>query len=191
MQKIGQVLVWAVILLVGTDFVLFFFQPEFKLARELNLVDVFTALLTLFLAIYIPTRLERRLSSKRYELEVLIRGVERLQIELATIRSQVVSARSPLGAEQAASIVQSFTNASHGVKTLAELSKLCERPDLALPLAQIEIRRRIFKRLVTGGGFQSNPTFAYDSTQLAAIDSKYYENDLELAKLIIHINRLL
>ena len=180
---------WLGALLLLVTFGQLFWYSEFKLARELSLVDIATALLTLFLAIYIPTRLERRLSSKRFELEVLTRGAERLQAELLTIRNQAVSARGPLSADQTAAIVQGFTNASHGIKTLTELSKLCERPDLSTHLAQLEIRRRAFKKLVTGGGFQRNPTFEYSSSKLATIESKYYENDLELAKLIIRINR--
>ncbi|GAB2478263.1 hypothetical protein GCM10011375_18870 [Hymenobacter qilianensis] len=191
MQKLVRVLLWLVILLLGADLVLFFLQSDFKIARELNPVDLLTALLTLFLAVYIPTRLERRLSSKRYELEVLIRGTERLQAEFSTIRNQVVAVQGLMTTEQAAAIVQGFTNASHGIKTLTELSKLCERPDLEAPLAQLEVRRRSFKRLVTGGGFQRDPAFQYSSTQLAAIDGKYYDNDLTLSKLIIRINRAL
>lgn len=179
-----------VVLLLIADLVLFFLQSDFKLARELNPVDIITALLTLFLAIYIPTRLERRLSSKRYEVEALIRGVERLQAELSAIRTLVVGTNgAAVSTDQAATILQGFTNASHGIKTLAELCKLCDRPDLATSMQQFELRRRSFKRLITGGGFQRNPTFAYSPTAFASIDRAYYNNDLELAKLVIHINR--
>ena len=192
MQKQARVLFWVILsLLLTTGLVFLFYKSDFKLARELNPVDIITALLTLFLAIYIPTRLERRLSSKRYEIEVLIRSIERLQAELLIIRTLAISTNGAplLNADQTAAIVQGFTNASHGIKTLTELCNLCGRPDLAAPLAELEKRRRAFKKLITGGGFQSNPDFVYSSTKLASIDKKYYDNDLELAKLIIHINR--
>ncbi|HEY9295942.1 MAG TPA: hypothetical protein VIQ31_06140 [Phormidium sp.] len=185
-----QALLGAIVLLLFSLVVQLFYQSDFELARELNPVDIITALLTLFLAVYIPTRLERRLSSKRYEIEALIRGVERLQAELSAIRTSVAGTNgAPVSTDQAAAILQGFTNASHGIKTLAELCKLCERPDLVISMQQFELRRRSFKRLITGGAFQRNPAFAYSPTVLAAIDKEYYNNDLELAKLVIYINR--
>lgn len=188
-RKLLDFLPWIGLLLLALTFGQLFLYSDFKLARELSIVDIATALLTLFLAFYIPSRLERRLSSQRFELEVLIRSVDRVQIEFAAIRNTVLTASTPASAEQMAAIVQSFTNISHGIHTLTELSTLCNRTDIHPLLIDLQKRRLAFKRVVTGGGFQRDPAFTYIPTQIALIGQQYYETDLALSKLIIYINR--
>lgn len=188
-RKLLDSLPWIGLVLLATTFGQLFLHSDFKLARELSLVDIATALLTLFLAFYIPSRLERRLSSQRFELEVLIRSVERVQTEFTAIRNTVLTATVPASAEQMAAIVQAFTNISHGIHTLTELSTICNRADVQPLLTDLQKRRLAFKRLVTGGGFQRDPAFAYKIAQVALIGQQYYEADLALSKLIIYINR--
>lgn len=189
MRKLFDALPWVGSALLAMTAWQLLFHADFKLARELSLVDIATALLTLFLAFYIPSRLERRLSSQRFELEVLIRGAERLQTEFTAVRLVVATASGALTAGQVASIVQAFTNISHGIHTLTELSTLCNRPDVLPLLTNVRKRRLDFKRLVTGGNFQSDPTFTYTPAQVALIGQQYFEADLEISKLIILINR--
>lgn len=188
-RKLLDSLPWIGLVLLAITFGQLFLHSDFKLARDLSLVDIATALLTLFLAFYIPSRLERRLSSQRFELEVLIRSVERVQVEFTAIRNTVLTASVPASSEQMNVIVQAFTNISHGIHTLTALSTICNRSDVQPLLTDLQKRRLTFKRLVTGGGFQRDLAFAYVPTQTALIGQQYYETDLALSKLIIYINR--
>ena len=120
---------------------------------------------------------------------MLIRSVERVQAEFTAIRNTVLTAYTPASAEQMGAIVQAFTNISHGIHTLTELSTICNRADVQPLLVDLQKRRLAFKRLVTGAGFQRDPNFAYIPTQIALIGQQYYETDLALSKLIIYINR--
>ena len=167
-----------------------FLLSDFKFSREINIVDVATGGLTLFLAFYIPSRLDRRLSSQRYELEILIRGVERAQSEFTSVWDAVQAGSQPISAEVEAAIIRSFTNLSHSLNTLSELSKECGLPALGTPIVELEKQRRQFKWLVTGNGFQQTPQFYYTAEQIAAVRQDYFRINLACSRLIIQINRM-
>src|SRR5687768_3140063 len=59
------------------------------LEEKINAVDVVTLLATVFLAVYIPSFLEKHLHRERFEKEVIIRKVEKLQTTLAEINKVV------------------------------------------------------------------------------------------------------
>lgn len=179
--------VGGVFLLVAAGAILFW--EGFTVERQINLVDLATGFLTLFLAFYIPRVIERRASSDRFALDILIKDVEQLRADALVLWHTVQASSNPLQEAEAASLVRQFTNLSQSLRLLHETVKLLPELDVSATLTELEDLRAQWKRQVTGDGFQRDPLFAYQPDKLANIRTTHYTFRLACLRLIFQINQ--
>lgn len=167
------------------------YSSYYRTERDINVVDLATFGLTLFLAWYVPNIIEKKASGTRFEKEMLIRHIERLRDSFAYIQNIVNQSTLPLvmTSEQALQINSLLADISRSLNQFQKLIDVCNYRSLAED-KELLVRKRIgYKQKVTGDRFQE-PDFGYNSVQAAAIAGVYSEIEMACSLTIIKINRL-
>jgi len=162
----------------------------FKTERDINVVDLATFGLTLFLAWYVPNILEKKATGTRFEKEMLIRHIERLRDSFGVIQNIVNQATLPLmmTPEQGLQINSVLADLSRSLTQFNKLIEVCGYKELEAD-KELLVRKRIgYKQKVTGGQFQQQ-NFGYNSVQAASIATTYSEIEMTCSLIIIKINR--
>lgn len=160
----------------------------FSFEEKINIVDVAAAFLTLFLAFYVPHRIEKAISTQRYELESLINEVRQILSYFDLALSTIQASENPASQEDQSIILRAVVNSGQALQVLETLFQENEMAHLQERIDAIRVQRLTFKRLTTGGRFQSSG-FYYDPYVLSLITTAYHSLKIECLRLIFKINR--
>jgi len=96
------------------------YYPTFPVEDKINLVDLATLLVTVFLAVYIPIFLEKHMHNKRYEKDVIIRKIEGLQSTIKEVNKTVTECvqKNTVSITNSHTIINHFTVYSGDVDPL-------------------------------------------------------------------------
>jgi|694.fasta_scaffold03634_8 hypothetical protein len=159
------------------------------LEEKINIVDLTTLLITIFLALYIPAFLDRRIQDKRYEKEVIIRKIEMLQNSFKDVNKLVTECVQKNSTSQTNChlIINCFTSISNELETVITLLDHCYKGKLIKEINEIKVFRRDYKNLVTGGKFQSK-NFKYSALTKKEEEKLYNNIDKAICLLIFKVN---
>lgn len=160
-----------------------------KLDSDLNLVDILTLLTTVFIAFYIPTALERSLSNKRFERELLIKKLESIREHFNAIDKIFYHSYSnnSITPEAEIALVEQFKYISVELSVLISLANRICNNKTQKKIKNIIILRRSYKSIITGGQFQSIG-FRYTVTDKIRSEKAIKIIDSELSHLVLDVN---
>ncbi len=167
------------------------YYPIFKFEEKINLIDLCTLLVTIFLAVYIPMFLEKNMHNKRYEKDVTIRRIEALQLNLKQVDKTVTECvqKNAVSNANAYLIINYFTNISNELDTLITFVEHCHKKKFADNLNAINQLRHQYRTAVTGGNFQKKD-FKYSALAKKEEELIYHKLDKELCMLIFKITEV-
>lgn len=167
------------------------YYPSFPFEDKINAVDLATLVVTIFLAVYIPTFLEKQMHNYRFEKEVIVRKIEGMQFTLRDVNKTVTEClqKNTVSTANSHSIVNCFTSISNELDTLITLIELCHKKKLVSELESIKTLRHEYKRTVTGGNF-GRKVFKYTALTKKEEEVIYHKLDKELCTLIFLVNRM-
>lgn len=176
---------------IGTGLAIGHYYPSFPFEEKINAVDLITLIITIFLAVYIPTFLEKQVHSHRFEKEVIVRKIEGLQFTLRGINRTVTEClqENTITIGNSHAIINSFTSISNELETIITLIELCHKEKLYSELKTIKDLRHEYKRTVTGESF-GKKTFKYTALIKKEEEVIYHKLDKQLCILIFLINRI-
>lgn len=159
------------------------------LEDKINIVDLTTMLITIFLAIYIPAFLDKHMQNKRYEKEVVIRKIEGLQSTMKEVNKIVTECvqKNSVSVSNNYSIINSFTTISNELDTLITLIDHCQKDKFKAEIERIKSLRHQYRTTVTGGNFQHR-NFKYSALTKKEEEIIYHKMDKELCMLIFKVN---
>lgn len=165
------------------------YYPNIPIEDNINLVDLATLLVTIFLAIYIPIFLEKHMYNKRYEKEVIIRKIESLQNTVKEVNKTVTECvqKNVVSTTNSHFIINHFTNISNELDTLITLIDFCQKDKFKDEIAKIKSLRHQYKTTVTGGNFQRK-NYKYQALTKKEEEIIYHKFDKELCLLIFKVN---
>lgn len=165
------------------------YYPTFPIEDKINLVDLTTLLITIFLAIYIPVFFEKHMHNKRYEKDVIIRKIEGLQSTMKDVNKFVTECvqKNAVSAANCHSIINCFTTISNELDTLITLMDHCHKDKFKDEIVRIKSLRHQYKTTVTGGNFQRK-NFKYPALTKKEEEVTYHKMDKELCMLIFKVN---
>ena len=161
------------------------------LEDKINIIDLATLLVTVFLAIYIPAFLDRQMQNSRYEKDVIIRKIEALQTSFKEVNKLVTECvqKNTVSQINCHSIINSFTLISNELGSVITLIEYCHAKKLDTELVELKILRKDYKDLVTGGSFQQR-NFKYTALTKKDEEIIYNKIDKAICMLIFKVNRL-
>lgn len=161
------------------------------LEDKINIVDLATLLVTIFLAIYIPAFLDKQMQNSRYEKDVIIRKIEALQSSFKEVNKLVTECvqKSAVSQTNCHLIINSFTSISNELESVITLIEHCHAKKLDTELTELKTFRRDYKNLVTGGKFQQR-NFKYSALTKKDEEVLYNKIDKAICMLIFKVNRL-
>jgi hypothetical protein len=167
------------------------YYPSFPFEDKINAVDLINLLMTIFIAVYIPSFLEKQMHSQRFEKEVIIRKIEGLQATLRDVNRTVTECfqKNTVSLANTYAIINGFNSISNELDILITLIELCYKKKLNTELNSIKKLRHKYKRTVTGGNF-GGKGFKYTELTKKEEDVIYHKLDKELCILILKINRM-
>lgn len=159
------------------------------LEEKINIIDLATLLVTIFLALYIPAFLDKQIQNKRYEKDVIIRKIEALQSSFKDVNKLVTECAQKGAASQANChlIINCFTNISNELESVITLIEHCHSNKLDKELNELKSFRREYKTLVTGGKFQTK-NFKYTALTKKDEELLYNKIDKSICMLIFKVN---
>lgn len=165
------------------------YYPDINYEEKINLIDLATLCVTAFLALYVPSFLERNMHNKRSEKEVLIRRVENLQRTLNEINEIFFSCVEKKLVSQSDSylIIRLFILFSNQLETIITLTGYSNNFLFPEEFKNIKKLRYEYKKIVTGEQFQTKG-FNYSTLDINAEGNTFFKLDKELSLLIIKIN---
>lgn len=161
------------------------------LEDKINIIDLATLLVTIFLAIYIPAFLDKQLQNSRYEKDVIIRKIEALQSSFKEVNKIVNECVQKNAVSQSSChlIINCFTSISNELESVITLIEFCHSKKLDTELTELKAFRREYKNLVTGGDFQQR-NFKYTALTKKDEEILYNKIDKAICILIFKVNRL-
>lgn len=159
------------------------------LEDKINLVDLATLLTTIFLALYIPTFLERQVQNKRYEKDVIIKKIEALQGSFKEVNKLVTECvqKNAVSQTNCYLIINSFTSISNELDTVITLIEYCQKKKFETELNELKVMRREYKGIVTGGNFQRRG-FKYPVLTKKDEEVLFNKIDKAISLLIFKVN---
>lgn len=158
---------------------------------KINIIDLTTFLVTVFLAIYIPAFLDKQMQNSRYEKDVIIRKIESLQSSFKEINKLVTECvqKSVVSQSNCNLIINSFVSISNELESIITLIEYCHAKKLDNELTELKSFRRDYKNLVTGGKFQQR-NFRYTALTKKEEEVLYNKIDKAICLFIFKVNRI-
>lgn len=168
-----------------------YYFPTLPLEEKINIVDLATLLVTIFLAIYIPAFLDKQMQNKRYEKDVIIRKIETLQCSFKEVNKLVTECvqKNAVSQSNCHLIINCFTSISNELESVITLVEHCHNKKLDKELTELINFRRDYKTLVTGGQFQAK-NFKYSALTKKDEEVMYNKLDKAICMLIFKVNGL-
>ena len=165
------------------------YYPTFPVEDKINLVDLATLLVTVFLAVYIPIFLEKHMHNKRYEKDVIIRKIEGLQSTIKEVNKTVTECvqKNTVSITNSHTIINHFTTISNELDTLITLIDFCQKDKFKVEIEKVKSLRHQYRTIVTGGNFQRK-NFKYPALTKKEEEVTYHKMDKELCMLIFKVN---
>lgn len=182
----GLIIIAVVLLAIAVTQV--FIIEGFSFEKQINIVDIAAALITIFLAFYVPHRVERAISTQRYEKEALIAEVRQIMSYFDSALNTSQMASSPVTAEQEAIILGAIENSAKALQMLEELFHENGFQEKISFIEAIRSQRLVFKKLATGGNFGKDD-FAYSPYVLNLMSTAYHSMKKDFLKLIFSLNK--
>lgn len=163
----------------------------------IELIDIITIIVTIFLAIYITGALERRVQDDRIEKELHIALIERLEKSLTEIEDEIKSEN--IKYKYIVSTVSKFRIKKNNLKKSLEDTFPQSSKILSSEIDNISILIESLKRLLTESSIDPNENkeavvsdniVTYSPSRLTSIDKKINELENKLFRLKIQLNRL-
>lgn len=163
----------------------------FKLEEQINIIDLATLLVTIFLAFYIPAFLSKHMENLRFEKEVIIKKIIALQSSFNEVNKLVTECvqKNAVSQSKCHLIINSFTSISNELETVITLINYSHPKKLKPELTELKTFRREYKNLVTGGQFQ-HQNFKYSALTKKEEEKLFNKIDHSICMLIFKINRL-
>jgi hypothetical protein len=167
------------------------YYPLFSFEDKIDIVDLSTLLVTIFLAVYIPVFLERNMHNKRSEKDVIIRKIEALQGTIQTVNHLVGECvqKQAVSSANTYLLMGLFTTISNELDTVIKLTDLCGKDKFKDDFEEIKSCRFQYRKMVTGGGFQKK-NFKYTILDKKEEEKIYHQFDKALCVLIFRVNGL-
>jgi hypothetical protein len=175
---------WCVIAFCFGVFISYIFNnfQFFDVSLKLDVVPVFISILTLLLGIYIALVIQKNVSDKRVEKNILIERLIELKLIYNKIETETITLKDQ------SSIIGLFTSASKLISRLEKITKIsCGKKHIN---DLIEIRKKHFeyKIISTGGKVQENK-YLYDGQVIISLSNKYEDLVFEIDSLMISFNK--
>lgn len=184
-------------LIVGILIGLPFNLQSASFSFTIELIDIITIIVTIFLAIYITGALERRVQDDRIEKELHIALIEKLEKSLTEIEDEIKSEN--IKYKYIVSTVAKFRIKKNNLKKSLEDTFPQSSKILNSEIDNISILIESLKRLLTESSIDPNENkeaivsdniVTYSPSRLTSIDKKLNELENKLFRLKIQLNRL-
>jgi len=168
-----------------------YYYPFFSFEDKIDIVGLATLIVTILLAIYIPTFLEKNMHNKRGEKDVIIRKIETLQGTIRSVNQAVGECvqKQMVSTANTYLIIRLFTTISNELETIITLTEHCCKNKFKEELEEIKTYRFQYRKTVTGGDFQKKG-FKYNVLDKKEEEKVYHKFDKALSLLIFKVNNL-
>ena len=191
MQWLKPNMTWlaaAAIMLLLVALVQGFFIEGFTFDKQISIVDIATGFLTLFLAFYVPYRIEKVINTQRYEIEALISEVRQILSYFDAAWAGVQGASKPVTQAEEDAILRAIESSGQALQFLEELFRENNLIHLNEIVDIIGAKRLAFKRLVTGRNIQ-DANFYYEPYVVNLISTSYHNIKIDCLRLVFQVNR--
>ena len=167
------------------------YYPLFEFKDKIDIIQLSTLVVTIFLAVYVPLFLEWNMHNKRSEKDVIIQKIEALQVTIRTVNQKVSECIQKQTVSKANSyqLINLFTTISNELDTIITLTEYCENNKFKDDFEKIKDYRYQYKKIVTGGKFQEKD-FKYTILDKQEEEKIYHKFDKALCVLIFKVNGL-
>lgn len=187
-----RILIVLIIFLLGALFgsSAIHYTKNIQFEDKLNVVDLATLLVTIFLAFYIPSILEKKLHNRRYEKETNIKKLEEIQGTIKDINIIVKECyrKNSISKTNERLILSYFTTLSNQIKTFINLVSICHSGCFIPEISNLRNARKNYKDCITGGGFQTKG-YVFSSGVKNEEERLFQDFDKQICELIIKINK--
>lgn len=152
----------------------------FQFAKELNIIDIFTLLFTIFIAFYLTEFIQKNIENKRFEKDLLISNINPILLITSSLKNSIQN-RS-LNVASTKSELRNISNSLHNLEIYSEMC-ISNLNSSKLKSQYFEI-----KKLITGGQIQNND-YILNPLQKKTALTKLNEFNIELISGILSINR--
>jgi hypothetical protein len=175
---------WCVFAFCVGVFVCYIFHnfQFFEVSLKFDVIPVFISTLTLLLGVYIALVIQKNVSDKRVEKNILIERLTELKSIYSKIDAETITHKDE------SIIIGLFTSASKLISRLEGITKIsCGKKHIS-DLKVIRNKHFEFKELATGGTVQENK-YLYDENVLRNLSNKYEKLIFEIDSLMMNFNK--
>jgi hypothetical protein len=158
------------------------FYTFFNIKLQLDVVPVFLSTLTLLLGIYIAVVIQKNVSDKRVEKNILIERLSDLKLIYSKIDTETTTLRTE------SIIVGLFTTASKLISQLEGITEITCGKKHINDIKIIQKHHFEFKMLATGGKVKEK-VYLYDEKSLRVLGSKSEKLVFDVDSLMIKFNK--